>query len=144
MYERASDIEERSMINEESLQARRCHDVESLECHEKPNYNCTCIPLNDDGSQPHITCADKPYPFTGEELEIFDQMLMVKAEVRDIKRCLAEIGNNGFSGEQIEEKQGYLDRLEALRVEWKDLKLQSNGAFTRRMILLGHIDPDLE
>lgn len=135
-------------MNEETVQARQCHEVDSLDCQEKPNYNCTCIPLNDGSSEPKITCADKPYPFSKEELDIFDQMLMVKAEVRDIKRCLAEIdesrGINGISRERLEEKQGYLERLDALRVEWKDLKRHSEGAFTRRMILLGHIDPELE
>ena len=145
---RASNTKERQMVNEETQLARQCQDVDSLDCEENPNYNCTCIPLNEDGSPTPITCADKPYPFSREELEIFDQLLMLKAEVRDIKRCLAEIegkrGSNGLNRELLEEKQAYLERIEALRVEWKDLKHLSASASTRRMIMLGHIDPDLE
>jgi hypothetical protein len=105
------------------------------------NDACGCS----QGGEEAFNCAHKPYPFSDEELAIFDQLRMIKEESRQLKSRLEEIENesNGriLTPLQLEEKLFCSDRLEALRLLWNRLKEESEEAATRRMIHLGHIDP---
>lgn len=111
-----------------------------------PEFECSCQPFLSTDDERSYSCSSKPDPFSSEELEIFDQLRMLKDEMRDINRCLEEIkaAQNGqaLSPQKLEEKQQYLERLQALRNEWTRLKKKREEAYIRRMIALGHHDPE--
>ena len=92
--------------------------------------SCGCGPR--DETRPWRSCADKPNPFTAEELEIFEKLLGIKKTVRKIKRRMTD--GDG-------DREALAARLETLRAEWRVWKARSAEAARQRMILLGHIGP---
>ncbi|MHC4944765.1 MAG: hypothetical protein ACYTG7_17255 [Planctomycetota bacterium] len=98
------------------------------------------------GGEDDYMCMHKPDPFSNEELSILEHMRLIKDEVRHLKYRLQEIEieSNGqdLPPQLLEEKLFCSDRLEALRLVFKRLKQESEEAALRRMIALGHIDPE--
>lgn len=95
-----------------------------------------------------FTCEDKPFPFSAEELDIFDNLMTIKKEVRDLQKRLGELDGmcgqgNGDAARLLQEKLSCNDRIDALRREWAEWKRKGEQAAIRRMIALGHIDADI-
>lgn len=113
--------------------------------------NGACNPADNENPDYPYTCDDKPFPFSSEELEIFDHLLSIRKEVDELKKQLAELENrtgdksNGDAAKaahDLEEKINCETRISALRHEWNEWKRKSEEAAIRRMIALGHIEPD--
>ena len=100
----------------------------------RPDFNCSCNPLPDSGEETDLCCSSKPDVFTEEELEIFDQLRMLKEEVWELKRRLEEIDadRNGqpLTPQMLDEKQQCSERIDALRREWNRLKKLGDEACT--------------
>ncbi|MBU0754878.1 MAG: hypothetical protein KJ645_07040 [Planctomycetes bacterium] len=107
--------------------------------------NCSCNASQNPGDDGSFCCNPKPDPFTEEELQIFDHLRMLKKEVRDLQLRLEVIAakQNGqpLTANKLEEKQYITDRIDALRREWDRLRKESEEASIRRLIELGHIEP---
>lgn len=82
-------------------------------------------------------CAAKADPFTAEELDIFKKLRALRDEADGLKEILKTLENPA-------EKEAVENRLAEIRDEWKQLKQDGEAARKRRMILLGHLDPDGE
>jgi hypothetical protein len=82
-------------------------------------------------------CSRSADPFTEDELEILRKLRALHEESKGIKAKLNEL-------EDPVERTACESRLNAIRDEWKTLKLEGEEARKRRMILLGHLDPDGE
>jgi hypothetical protein len=99
-----------------------------------PPCNCGCGGLP--GPPKPVSCSGKPFPFSKDELLIFEALRRVRKEVDRTKALLKTVPS-----ESQDEKKALEMRLEQLRSEWDTLKLKSDEAARERMIALGHIDP---
>lgn len=110
------------------------------------NNDACCGGSQNPGEDGPLCCNFKPDPFTEEELDIFDQLRMLKDEVKQLQARLEVIAlkQNGqpLTPHQLDEKQTLIERISALRREWDRLKKKGEEASIRRMIQLGHIDPE--
>lgn len=82
-------------------------------------------------------CSRSADPFTEEELEILRKLRALHEEGNEIKAKVKGLGDP-------KERTACETRLEEIRAEWKILKREGEEARKRRMIQLGHLDPDGE
>lgn len=80
--------------------------------------------MTDQENKKPFTCADKPNPFTQEELKIFEKLLEIK--------------------KQKKKHVGDKEKLNQLQKDWEFWKQKSKEAAKQRMVLLGHLEPEEE
>jgi len=87
-------------------------------------------------------------PMTSEELAILGEMRDLKDQARAIKEQLAGIlpdWKQWIHSQQAStisyEAKAHIQRLEELRIKWKDREEAYQEARHRRMVALGHEDP---
>jgi len=111
-------------------------DEVSIELRDEESSGCGCCQDNSVTSPLSFTCADKPDPFSKEEHLIFEKLLAIKKKVKALKDKLINASQD--------EKKSLLSSISNLREEWRSWKKKSQEAARRRMIILGHIDPNDE
>ena len=86
---------------------------------------------------------DRYFPFSAEELTIYHKLRCLIQEACCVKKKLKDIEALGVTPPSLlAEKQGHMKHLTQLRQEWASWKDRSAEAATRRMMALGHIQPD--
>jgi hypothetical protein len=83
------------------------------------------------GSCGSKTCSPVEVP-TAEEKEALDALRTIKVRVREVKTML----------ETAEETEPLQRELEALREKWAVWQERREAAARKRMVMLGHEDPD--
>jgi hypothetical protein len=106
-----------------------------MEEQEKNTPSCSCNCGGPPGPPKPASCEDKPFPFSKEELLLFEEQRRVRKEADRIKKKLKEI-----PAEQEEEKKSLQARLDRLRGEWDTLKEKSEQARKERMIALNLLE----
>ena len=86
------------------------------------------------------TCGPVEVP-TAEEKEALEALRRIKSQVREIKKNLEDMesGSKPGGSEEADRSRVELDRL---RGEWEEWQNRLDEATHRRMVLLGHEEPE--
>jgi hypothetical protein len=79
------------------------------------------------------SCSPKIY-ISNEEAALLAGMRSLREQSAQIRGKMATAGPD--------ERSRLESEVETLRLKWKDLAAQRERAFTRKMIMLGHLPPD--
>ncbi len=79
------------------------------------------------------SCSPTIY-ISNEEATLLAGMRSLREQSAQIREKMATAGPD--------ERSRLESEVEALRLKWKDLAAQRERAFTRKMIMLGHLPPD--
>jgi len=86
------------------------------------------------------TCGPVEVP-TAEEREALEALRRIKGQVREIKKKLKDAERGPEAGDS-EEAVGLKVELDRLRGDWEDWQTRLDEATRRRMVLLGHEEPE--
>ncbi len=80
-------------------------------------------------------------PSCSPRIYISNEEAALLAGMRSLREQSAQIRGK-MATARSDESSRLKSELEALRLKWKDLAAQRERAFTRKMIMLGHLPPD--
>ena len=97
---------------------------------------------NDDSSLPVLdNDLEEPAPVCSPKIYVSNEEAAVLAEMRELREKSLELRGR-LEEADGGERQDLLAEIEDLRTQRKELALKREAAFTRKMIMLGHLPPE--
>lgn len=93
------------------------------------------LPVLETAGDGDAACGPKVY-VSNEEAALLATMRRVREDALALRRELATV--------PAEERTGLERRLAELRVEWEALARRREAAYHRKMVMLGHAEPEVE